>query len=217
MIPTQTFFNLPLEKQDRIQKAAISEFSNHYFSNANISRIVEKAEIPRGSFYQYFADIMDLYRFLFQQMAKKKQAYLDGVIKEISSTDSFTLIRELYVAGIRFAQKHPELARMGNRFYRESPSFKEEILGEFLPGAETFIANILQQGQKRGEIRLEVDIELAATLLFQLNLAVMDVLTRKSEEWDLFQDNGAFLQTAEKVLDIIEYGIRSLKYVKEEE
>lgn len=208
IIPTQTFFNLPQEKQERILEAGVQEFSRHYFNNASISRIVQHAGIPRGSFYQYFTDSKDLYRFLFQEMGKKKQAYLEGVVQS-SSTDAFTMIRHLYAAGIRFAKEHPDLARIGNRFYREAHSFKVEILGQFLPGAEEFLVKILTEGQKRGEIRRDIDVRIAATMLFHVNLALIDDITERAEEWDLFHADGAFLKMATKVLDIFEQGMRT--------
>ncbi|MCR5825540.1 MAG: TetR/AcrR family transcriptional regulator [Oscillospiraceae bacterium] len=63
-MPTQTFFRLPEEKRTRLTQAAWQEFSSVRFSEASINRIVHAAQIPRGSFYQYFADKDDLFFFL---------------------------------------------------------------------------------------------------------------------------------------------------------
>ena len=60
-MPTQTFFRLPEEKRERLMRAAWDEFSTVRFSEASINRIVRAAQIPRGSFYQYFSDKDDLF------------------------------------------------------------------------------------------------------------------------------------------------------------
>ena len=55
-MPKETFFHLKEEKKENIEKALIAEFSSVTFEEASISNIIERAKIPRGSFYQYFLD-----------------------------------------------------------------------------------------------------------------------------------------------------------------
>ena len=59
-MPTNTFFHLPEEKQQRLLDAAQIEFSRHSLQEASIANIVKLAGIPRGSFYQYFENKADL-------------------------------------------------------------------------------------------------------------------------------------------------------------
>ena len=63
-MPTQTFFRLPEEKRARLTAAAWEEFTRTPFSEASINRIIHSAQIPRGSFYQYFEDKEDLFFYL---------------------------------------------------------------------------------------------------------------------------------------------------------
>ncbi len=63
-MPTSTFFNLPPPKRERLLQAAVEEFAQRPFSEASINRIIRAAEIPRGSFYQYFTDKADLFHFI---------------------------------------------------------------------------------------------------------------------------------------------------------
>lgn len=67
-MPKQTFFNLPKEKRDRIIAVAKEVFSKNSYEEASINQIVKLAQIPRGSFYQYFEDKDDLYGYLSSQM-----------------------------------------------------------------------------------------------------------------------------------------------------
>ena len=61
-MPTTTFFNLPPPKREKLLHAAVAEFARRPYGEVSISRIIQAAEIPRGSFYQYFTDKTDLFR-----------------------------------------------------------------------------------------------------------------------------------------------------------
>ncbi|SEO00704.1 transcriptional regulator, TetR family [Amphibacillus marinus] len=63
-MPKQTFFNLDGAKQGKLVKALMKEFSRASLHEASISNIVKFAEIPRGSFYQYFEDKEDAFLYL---------------------------------------------------------------------------------------------------------------------------------------------------------
>lgn len=66
-MPTKTFFNLREEKRQRIEKALITEFSKGSFEQASITNIIKEANIPRGSFYQYFVDKKDAIKYLIEK------------------------------------------------------------------------------------------------------------------------------------------------------
>lgn len=80
-MPTKVFFNLNQEKQDRIISVAIEEFSTYPLEEVSIKRIVEAASIARGSFYQYFEDIDDLFVFILKRIKGHIQTFK---IKEMS-------------------------------------------------------------------------------------------------------------------------------------
>ena len=63
-MPSSTFLNLPAEKQEKLLEAATREFSHRPFNEASINQIIKEAGIPRGSFYMYFQDKEDLFRYL---------------------------------------------------------------------------------------------------------------------------------------------------------
>jgi AcrR family transcriptional regulator len=72
-MPTDTFFHLPIDKQKRILSAAKKEFSRVPLKDASIANIIKDAEIPRGSFYQYFENKEDLYYYYFHTLKKNSQ------------------------------------------------------------------------------------------------------------------------------------------------
>ncbi len=66
-MPSRTFFNLKEEKKERIEKALIHEFSKGSFEQASITNIIKEANIPRGSFYQYFEDKKDAVKYIIEK------------------------------------------------------------------------------------------------------------------------------------------------------
>lgn len=66
-MPSKTFFNLPEGKRNTLLAAAREEFTRVSFAQASINKIIQQAGIPRGSFYMYFEDKEDLFRYLIQQ------------------------------------------------------------------------------------------------------------------------------------------------------
>lgn len=63
-MPKETFFNLDEKKKNSIINAATKEFTENELHKARVSNIIKEAKIPRGSFYQYFEDIDDLFYFV---------------------------------------------------------------------------------------------------------------------------------------------------------
>lgn len=79
-MPTERFFNLPDEKKQRITVAAAAEFSRVPFDQVSINQIIQAADIPRGSFYQYFGDKLDLLEFILRDCRTKvEQAALTAL------------------------------------------------------------------------------------------------------------------------------------------
>ena len=65
-MPSTTFYNLPAEKRERLLSAARAEFARVPYEDASVNRIIRAAGIPRGSFYMYFTDKEELFRFLME-------------------------------------------------------------------------------------------------------------------------------------------------------
>ena len=72
-MPKKTFINLNSEKKQKIEQAIEKEFSQTSFEKASISNIVEYAQIPRGSFYQYFEDKEDAIKYILQKYMKREK------------------------------------------------------------------------------------------------------------------------------------------------
>lgn len=94
-MPSSTFNNLTKEKKIRIMKAATKEFSNYTLMEASINRIIKDADISRGSFYMYFKDINDIYRYVVDVYIKKMEEVFLKYLK-INEGDLFQSYIDVY-------------------------------------------------------------------------------------------------------------------------
>lgn len=117
-MPSETFFNLSYAKRTHIEEAAKQVFLTKPYQQVTVSSIVKAAGIPRGSFYQYFTDLDDVYHHLFQAVIERFTvhseqqiyAYKGNTIFEYMSatfesdydflkqSDYFTLMKKFYQA-----------------------------------------------------------------------------------------------------------------------
>lgn len=95
IMPKQTFFNLPIKKQENLIHSAKKEFSRVPLNKASISNIVKNAGIARGSFYQYFDDKEDAFYFLLEQQTKKNNEEFTSMLKE-KGGDLFDAFIEIF-------------------------------------------------------------------------------------------------------------------------
>ena len=94
-MPSSTFLNLPAEKQEKLLEAATREFSHRPFNEASINQIIKEAGIPRGSFYMYFQDKEDLFRYLIKGYMDQLLMLLEEFLLQ-SGGDIFQALLDLY-------------------------------------------------------------------------------------------------------------------------
>lgn len=175
-MPKDTFFNLPEEKRGLIENTAIREFASCGFDKASINTIVCNSGIAKGSFYQYFADKKDLFlHIVINVAAERKLLYMSPVLKNPEGIDFFTILKELFISGLRFAGENPELEKLGLWLTNNTnhPVYKEmmEKAGKF---STSIYTEMLSAAAARGELRSDIDIKFIAHLFPALVSGTMD-------------------------------------------
>lgn len=82
-MPKLTFFNLDIDKKEKIIESAIEEFELFTLKGAKVVRIIKRVNISRASFYKYFECLEDLYFYILNKQSEEtlgilKQALLDN-------------------------------------------------------------------------------------------------------------------------------------------
>lgn len=94
-MPSTTFFNLPSEKREKLLAAARAEFARVPYAEASINKMIQAADIPRGSFYMYFRDKEELFRYLMGEWNRQLTALLEGLL-EMRQGDIFAAFLDLF-------------------------------------------------------------------------------------------------------------------------
>lgn len=161
-MPKETFFNLPDQKRERIIDVAVDEFAENDYPNVSISRLVDRAGIAKGSFYQYFEDKEDLFRHLMDIAAQEKKAFLSEPPPD-PQMDIFAYLNWLMREGLRFEFAHPRLSQVGYRAITGSgypPAFVEQFKAQGM----AYFRQLVALGKAQGVMSPQIDDDLAAFL-----------------------------------------------------
>lgn len=204
-MPKDTFFNLSNSKRDRIVEAALSEFQMHTFDHASINRIVEKSNISKGSFYQYFEDKKDLYKYLIEKIATDKMAYLTPAMQNPFDHTLFEVIHDMNFAGLRFALDQPQYMEIGRKLMQDKshPIF-HEIMASNQEKAIVVYKSLVEQAQVKGEIKAELDPNLIANLIMRMSIDVIDLVTNSYEE---IKEN-EIMRSLDQLMLILTHGLK---------
>jgi AcrR family transcriptional regulator len=164
-VPRDTFFNLPEEKRLHLETLAVSRYaaSDPPFS---ISAYCREAGIAKGSFYQYFEDENDLYRWvLFGVIGQAKLAFMREHRMD-EGGDFFAQLGGLLWAGVQFALLHPEYARAAHRVMHPTTPALWTLHRELYASGKANLVAVLARGQVAGQVRVELDLSLGAEILY---------------------------------------------------
>ena len=213
-MPKQTFFNLPEEKRQQIIDVAIDEFADNDYANASISKIVARAGIAKGSFYQYFEDKEDLYGYLISLIAEKKVEALSIDVPDPEHVGIFNYMRWLIASSVEFELAYPRLSQIGYRMLKGGVS-ENKIFDQAMATAQTYYRTMVALGKAQGDIAPDLDDELAATH-FRLVMSEMgryilkQVVAKYGSEWQGKQGVYDFPETQQmygQLLRMLEFGM----------
>ncbi|MCB9745349.1 MAG: TetR/AcrR family transcriptional regulator [Alphaproteobacteria bacterium] len=172
-MPKPTFFNLPEAKRQRIIDAAVEVLGAAPYAQATLDEIVRLAGISKGSMYQYFEGKADLFRWLITDyMGARKMASI-GAGAPGPDASLWEVLEAAFISGVRFSVAEPGLTRLGVRFMRDAEQEPElaATAEETQRLGRAWVLGLLTEGQRRGELRKDVDLQVAAAL-FQHALGV---------------------------------------------
>jgi AcrR family transcriptional regulator len=157
-MPKPTFHGLPPERRERLIREAISEFAEHNYAEASLSEIARRARIPKGSFYQYFEDKLDLYRWLLtEEVPRQKREFLDAASER---GDFWTQLETRIERGLGFLVEHPRLARLSAVVADPAASLEVRGLHRAICNAGIGeLRAVLAEGLASGELARGIDLD----------------------------------------------------------
>lgn len=204
-MPKDTFYNLPLEKRERIVEAALKEFENNSFDQASTNKIIEQSEISKGSFYQYFDDKKDIYKYLIQLMVEAKLKYITPAMQNPFNHDFFEVFHDMNEAGLKFALDQPRFLRVGTRLMQDkNHALYKEIIAENQERAYKVYSALVKNAIDRGELRDDIDVEFTARIIFIMSTEIVSITTNDS--YEKLTEN--LTETLDKLMNLLAYGIK---------
>ena len=101
-----SFYKLPISKQEKILNAAFDEFAEQGYEKASTNKIVKKAGIGKGMLFYYFKSKQDLFYYLINYSIDYIKKYYLNLIDE-NETD--------------FLEKYKNVALVKLKAYTDNP------------------------------------------------------------------------------------------------
>lgn len=204
MVPSKTFLNLDNEKKKRIIDAAIDVFASDYYSSVKLSDIIRKAEIPRGSLYQYFSDKKDLYYYIFTIIAEEKMKFIGKQIYNPEEVPFVDLFMRLYEKGLGFAIENPKYVMITRNLLYDGSDIYHELFADNMELARTFYRGYIETDKKLGRIREDVDTDILVDFVIDSITQIAFDEVRKDGEIN----GDEMLRKAQGIINILAKGIQ---------
>lgn len=193
-MPKSTFCNLSDDKRNRIFNAAVLEFSARRFSEASINQIIKNADIPKGSFYQYFNDKEDLYLYMLGEISKMKQEILQHEDSIDPNMNIFETVMQRTKESLALGRIKSEYTKIGMLMELDNSEFITKIRAE---STQKYM-DIIERDKRHGFIKPEIDSELVMNMIFTFGL---------NEYFRNGFDENRYLKKLEDAIKIIKEGI----------
>ena len=214
-MPTKTFLNLSEHKRAQIEAAAIHEFARNGLRGATVNALVDNSGIAKGSYYQYFSDMGDVFQHILT-IARQRKLALANELSSSNGRDMFAYLRWLFQVEILFELREPELAAIEHHAFLESLN-NSAAQDENAPliGGPSFFNEFLAQGILADDVATWVDTKLAAHLLGAVyHLITRQLIARLGDTADALRSGKADIREdplaqslLDNLMDLLEAGL----------
>lgn len=201
-MPTQTFLNLPKEKQQRILDAAIKEFGKRNVQEANLSNIISDAGIPRGSLYQYFTNKEDMYIYVFDTLRAERAAYVEPAFALYKKEPFIDFFETFYLRDSEFLLRHPSHIELGKQLYSHAHGVSRGLIQRLQARYKELFVVGIEVDKEKGLISKTVDTSTLADLFVHF---VTDIFIFQSVSNQLSMTN--IRQHTKQTLFILQNGM----------
>ncbi|HET9110404.1 MAG TPA: TetR/AcrR family transcriptional regulator [Ktedonobacterales bacterium] len=170
--------------RQRIYDAALTLFRQKGVAGATIRDIASVAGVGVGTFFNYF----DGKESVLAELGRQRQERLEALIADPSLAGQSTLARieAIMRALVEGMEEEPMLTRAVVRAALSSPALFHGERGRFLT-LTLLLADVIREGQARGEVAAECDAAVAAQLLISTYATLTLDWTAGAEEVEAYE------------------------------
>jgi TetR/AcrR family fatty acid metabolism transcriptional regulator len=195
------------DKRSLIQDAAIKVFASRGYHGSRVSDIASEAGIAYGLVYHYFKNKEEILATIFEERWSGFLAAVEAIAGGTASTeDRLVAVAALILDAYRV---RPEWVKVLVLEIQRSSRFAEPGQIEAVGRLFDAVTRILRSGQERGEIRGELDPNVACYVLIgALDLVITSlVLGITRLEGNDGDERGFYRKVARTVVDIFMHGM----------
>lgn len=127
----EKFFQLPVEKQQRIINAGFEVFAQNSYRKSPVGGIAAAAGISKSLLFHYFHNKKELYLFLWNYAAGRTVQYLEEE-RCYEPTDLFEMMERGMRAKFRLMEEYPYMARFAiNALYEKDADIYSEMQSSY--------------------------------------------------------------------------------------
>lgn len=149
------------EMEEKILQAALALFRIQGLESTTVDEITEKADVGRGTFFNYFPTKDDLFLRISERVVAEMASFLEKQWRRLG--DTYEVMKGFFVFLAEKVQAYPELfERTALRMIRAS-----------FPARSSWadlLTLLLKEGQKRGDVRPDIDAREMAEIVTAVGL-----------------------------------------------
>lgn len=157
--------------KDKIFDAAVKLFLAQGYENTTVDQIAAKAEVAKGTFFNYFPTKDAIIYYLGEQRVNLMQDMLENELREISSAKEkiYAWIEMLGSINEQYKEITGLIMNVGytKLFFQPKTDWDTQFL------FRDILADVIAEGQQQGELRKEFEPKYAADILMSIYFSVL--------------------------------------------
>lgn len=207
----EKFLKLKEEKQEKILKAAISEFAYTGYDRASTDNIVMNAKISKGSLFNYFINKQGLYEDVIEYIIAKLQKEVKDALEKVNEEDFYIRLKQLLVIKQEYIHEHALEVKVLSEYISRNSKADNKRVRAYRKIEEEYLDKYLITYLDLDTIRSDITME---DVLFVTNTLLQAVLRRQEEIARFDQQRGSVIiveRELDKYIDVLKYGIYKQK------
>jgi TetR/AcrR family transcriptional regulator len=177
-MPKPTFDKISPEKRERFLVEAARLFAERGFNQTDMAELASRANVAKGSVYDYFDSKEDLYLYVCRDGLERSRRAVYGGIDP--SWDLYRKLRHIFRQGVKFADSYPEYVAMYvNISSAGMETFADEISLEVEKFTADYLKGLIRTAVKQGLVRKNVDVKLSAFIINSLYIMFLSSLVSR--------------------------------------
>jgi TetR/AcrR family transcriptional regulator len=172
---TRTFRRLDSTRQRAVINAILEEAAEKGPASLNIKEIARRADVSIGSLYQYFPNRDGLLEFAIALCLRYMKNMFDTARPYLTTMPLGDALQAYLSVGIEWGKTETGLVRfLGRAAYQGDPHLAEQVVRPVAEIMRGLTLEMLEQAVQRGEIRPDIDLEAASSIVNALMIVVGD-------------------------------------------